>query len=170
MIAKYCIENDIGQRPTVHNCIFDELIPDDKIYYEKTGNSFRRFYINDKNEFNILLSRIEKMSNKINKVTDVVQSKKDLFKTISRPETFLNFAQSMYHSFITKIASDIDSKIKSTGDRELLYSALVGLLFASNRLNNAMMPQIMLADARASISTIETPKIRELLNSMSPLI
>ena len=144
-IAIHTVENHICARGTAHNIIYKNLIPKGKIFDRKIGNSFHRFYVNNENEFNDFLERIEKISLRVKKVTELVQSNKDLLMRNTRLVRYLHIIQLIFHHFITQIAFKIDWKFKSISDREVLHHHLIGLLVISDKLTEIVTPPSILS-------------------------
>jgi hypothetical protein len=125
------------------------------------------YYVNDKNEYNKLVTQIEQTYKGIEMVIGLVNSNFDGserlrleyhsgFKFLS----LVHFAQLVLNNKIVKIAQAIDQKIKSNTDREILYSQLIQLLLISSKLNTELIPFVSI-DFSQTLSQIKDSKIRK---------
>jgi hypothetical protein len=120
---------------------------------DKSNSQKHLLYINRKNEFNILNSKItelETLSNKLSKIISyrlkvkkLKRSQRSILDSISK-EYFelIHLAQLTIYTEITSTANRIENSIKSREDQETLYLQLTQTLNTSNKLNEMLTPEI----------------------------
>ena len=140
--SEYGIAQAMGgicARATANKIIFNVLLPSEKIIDKKVGNSFHRFYINDKNQFIKLEMEINQRKKNAKRLTALVLKERagvePNFKNDEHFRKLVHLAQLRSYDKFTWIADKIDKYIKPPEDRQILNNALAESLMESRKLN-----------------------------------
>jgi hypothetical protein len=134
-IARFVVKNKICARGTAHNILYNTLIPKGKIVDRKEGNSFHRFYINDQNDFNVVMDRIREQRRSLETLESLVHKNIKKIERDSRLRNLAHLAHLHFYIMTGHIAQQINRRIKSIQDREILYLSLTEILKMTSRLS-----------------------------------
>lgn len=140
-VAKYMADNHYCARDTTGRLIYEVLIPNGLVIDKKVGNSFHKLFINRRNEFNRLVTEMNRLEEDLYNLNN---SAVKMMKAIKGPSTrnFIHLAQLIVYRRITVLVTSIEKYIKSNDDREILYHKLPDILKTSIKLNEIIFPEV----------------------------
>jgi hypothetical protein len=158
--------NGFASLRTAHEIIQD-FQKEKKIVYrpDRSNSKMHWVFINDQDKFGKIydeISGIEKLANNLTftAVRDISIMKKVKYRDRNIPDNALgsllgsqfrnliHMAQLAIYGRITAVVTAIEQDIKSNDDRESLYLRLPNILTASNKLNIAIIPEVISAYRR----------------------
>jgi hypothetical protein len=138
-IARFVVKHKFCARGTAHNVLYNTLIPEGKIVDRKEGNSFHRFYINDQNDFNVVMAHIHEQWRALETLEALVRKNIKKIERDSRLRNLAHLAHLDFYIMTGHIAQEINRRIKSMQNREILYLSLAEILKMTSRLSEILV-------------------------------
>jgi hypothetical protein len=160
----------------------DELMDEEKTgqrvkFTRDKPKGFYKLFINDKNEFKLLMDEINRTLSFARDTThiDLVALHRKKSKNILSAKHYRNLIQLQQMAFYTKISSlatAIDQNVKSVDDRDTLDLRLALVLKISNKLNKVMLPTLRsdLEEMIEEFGKLKTSEANHTLNLIDELI